>query len=176
MTYFDRTDKHINGYLPTYFDLAAKIGASGVVCELGVERGGSLELWQTLFPFGSVVGVDINETAVWPDGTHRVVMDQASADLPSALRRLHESYDLIVDDASHDGDATHTSYMRLWPLVTPGHWYVIEDWGVGYPGAPMYDPVMRTFARELVDDAHFIRDVASITYRRGLIVIQKTLV
>lgn len=175
MTYLDRTDKHINGYLPTYFELAAKIGSSGIVCEIGVERGGSLEMWQTLFPWGRVIGVDINKDAVWPVGTHKYVWDAANPDLAQTLKRFHVGFDLIIDDASHEGIRTAMTFQNLWPLVKSGRWYVIEDWGVGYPGAPMYDPAMRDFARDLVDELHSRDDIKQLVYRGGLIIIEKTI-
>lgn len=178
MTYLDRTDKHINGYVPTYLELASKIGISGIVCEIGVQRGGSLEFWQSLFPWGCVVGVDVDENAVWPEGTHKVVMDQSDDRLFNELIKFSHRgklFDLIVDDASHDGVKTTLTFQNLWGLVRPGRWYVIEDWGVGYPGAPMFDPAMRNFARDLVDIAHTRNDVEQVTYRGGLIIIEKTI-
>ncbi len=38
------------------------------------------------------------------------------------------SIDLVIDDASHLLDETQASFEVLYPLVTPGGAYVIEDW------------------------------------------------
>jgi cephalosporin hydroxylase len=179
------TDKYDNDYVPTYLELAARIGIAGRVCEIGVERGGSLELWRTLFPYGIVVGVDKDPNAVWPEGTHRVIADQTSTVLPHNLRQIlydearwdEPLYDLIIDDASHIGTRTMATFLNLFPLVAPGRWYVIEDWGVGYVGqAPMYEPGMVDAAQSFVNMcAEGTWDVGEVRYRSGMIIIQRKL-
>lgn len=172
------TDKVENGYLPTYLDIASQIGTAGRVCELGVERGGSLRLWQTLFPEGVVVGVDSDPRAHWPEGTIKCVRDQAASSLRATLSVLTPDgqYDLIVDDASHLAHPTQVTFENLWPLVRPGGWYVIEDWGVALRGnAPMYEPDMWRTVVALLEhlDIHATTGIESITYRVGLVVMRK---
>lgn len=140
-------------------------------------RGGSLELWQHLFPQGLVVGVDKNATACWPPLTVRIVADQTEPQLPGILREhAPQGYDLIVDDASHDGVATRRTWELLWPLVRPGCWYVIEDWQVGFDGVgwDIFDGSMVELA------AWFLGllsrpggEVEEITYRFGMIILRK---
>lgn len=122
------SDKWTQGYMPVYMRIAAELGPSARVCELGVSMGMSLKAWKNLFPMGKVVGVDIDEGARWPEGTFKVVASQADPELPGMLD--HQQFDLIVDDASHLGDLTALAFGNLWPLVAPGGYYVIEDWWV----------------------------------------------
>jgi Methyltransferase domain len=181
-----KTDKVSRGFLPVYLEIAAQIGTSGYVCELGVDVGGSLEMWQYLFPHGRVVGVDHSEGAGWPEGTVRIVMDQSDPRLPTVLAterpRSLEGYrdrpfDLIVDDASHQGVETETALKNLWPLVRRGGWYVIEDWGVGFPAWTPSGDSMLVLAKDLLHcfepGEEFLIGVESITYRDGLIIIKK---
>ena len=126
-----RTDKWSLGYYPAYEKLAAAIGPHGRVLEVGVAYGGSLAMWQELFPEGLIVGVDNDPNAMWPKGTVKIYADQGSEDMVTqALAASAAGYDLIVDDGSHVGDLTNVTFGLLWPLVTPGGWYVIEDWTV----------------------------------------------
>lgn len=120
------TDK-IPNYYDTYLRIAADIGITGKVLEIGVGPvGGSLTMWRALFPVGEVTGVDIdNPPAVWPPGARKIVMDQCDPALPGVLGG---TFDLIVDDASHQGDKTRRTWELLWPLVNPGGYYVVEDW------------------------------------------------
>jgi hypothetical protein len=130
------TDKFCLGYYPHYRRLADQIGPAGHVLEVGVENGGSMRMWQELFPEGLVVGVDINENADWA-GAVKIVASQDSQEM--ADRAYHASpdgYDLIVDDASHDGHLSEKTFRLLFPLVKPGGWYVVEDWAIGY--LPVY--------------------------------------
>lgn len=176
------TDKGINGYLPTYKGLATTLREDLAVCELGVYEGGSLRLWQTMFPTAAViVGVDINPASTWPSGTVKIVADQQDPTLPDQLLDVLGSealgrtkYDLIVDDASHQGHPTYKALQHLWPLVAPGGYYVIEDWCVGFPLYENYDDSMLNVAMMLLNffdtpetSVHFVN------YTYGMIVIRK---
>jgi cephalosporin hydroxylase len=103
------------------------------VLEIGVQYGGSLELWKRLWPDAIVIGVDVNPESVWPDGTVRIVADQSDPTLPHRIMTASGLglFDLIVDDASHKIEATRATWSRLWPFVTGGGVYVWEDWQVG---------------------------------------------
>lgn len=180
MNWWPDTDKVTLGYLPTYQRIATELGPRATVCEVGVHQGESLRLWQLLFPLGDVVGVDISSVATWPEGTRRVVSDQVAEDLPSTLLALNhgERFDLIVEDASHDGDASRRTWELLWPLVRPGGYYVIEDWQVGFESwdAARFprQPSMLATAKGLLytlDSAD--GEVESITYRFGQIILKK---
>lgn len=168
------TDKAVNGYLPTYLGMASQIGTRGSVLELGIDQGGSLELWLTLFPEGNVVGVDHNPLAHVPEGAIGLFTAQDNPGLPARLDHL-APFDLVVDDASHRPGPTTRSFDLLWPLVAPGRWYVIEDWGVAFEGlAPMYEPDMIEVAKGFIEAfAHQSRGVAAITYRPGMIILEK---
>jgi len=127
------TDKFTNGYIPAYLELAARYGPAARVLEVGVLDGGSLRLWQDLFPDGLIAGADINGEATWPDGTVRIVANQAGDDLARRAAVVSPSgWDMIVDDASHDGGLSEATFRLLWPQVAPGGVYVLEDWEVGY--------------------------------------------
>ena len=44
------------------------------------------------------------------------------------LGELADELDLVVDDASHTYEETRASFEFLFPLLSPGGIYVIEDW------------------------------------------------
>jgi hypothetical protein len=170
---FDTDKVEPHRYLTTYLRLAAQIGTAGRVCEIGVLHGGSLEMWQALFPDGTIVGVDNDPGASWPVGTIPVVAEQADPELPDEIRAVagFGLFDLIVDDASHDGELTRRTFELLWPLVKPGGRYVVEDWDVHftYPERGMLG-VAEAFLLEL--DSHE-SPVESVYYRCGLAVVTK---
>ena len=177
------TDKVVQGYLPVYLRIAAELGPRARVCELGVDKGYSLRLWQALFPLGEVTGVDNRaDPSVWPDGARCIIM---AAEDPALPDRLGQQYDLIVDDASHYGVAVTAAFRNLWPLVRPGGYYVVEDWWWGLPEwqqrqYPPYTTVPRdgsileavkAFPEQLLNSMD--SEAESITYRYGLAVIRK---
>lgn len=174
------TDKVAHGYLAVYSQIAKHLGPTARVCEIGVAAGGSLDMWRVLFPQATIAGVDINQGAFWPEGTIRIVAAQDDPRLPRELDAHEEAWDLIVDDASHDGALTVKTLDLLWPLVSPGGFYVIEDWFTGWPAYTEYDDSMLTMARGLLDrlDPHyggggFYTDVESIEYRHGMAILRK---
>ena len=60
------TDKVSLGYMPIYYKIADELGPAARVCELGVMTGDSLDMWQVLFPQGTIAGVDFNPSSRWP--------------------------------------------------------------------------------------------------------------
>jgi hypothetical protein len=173
-----QTDKiTYHRYFQAYVKIAGELGPEARVCELGVENGESLRMWQSLFPLGEVTGVDINPGAVWPEGTTRLVSAQ---DDPALPERLGGEFGLIVDDASHNGIATRKSFGLLWPLVKAGGYYVVEDWTVALRDDPHWGPqanwgdsMLRTAEGFLPLLSHRGGECDHITYRYGMVIIHK---
>ena len=166
------TDKIGHGYLPTYLRIAAELGGGARVCEVGVYAGNGLHLFQALFPAGLIAGVDRDADSHWPPGTVPVISAQDNPGLPGLLRQHSAAWDLIVDDASHDGKLTAETFRLLWPLVAPGGFYVIEDWAVGL-GWEGFDDSMLVTAQGLLPLLTKDSDTEDITYRYGLAVVRK---
>ncbi len=172
------TDKVGHGYVSAYIDIAGQIRSARAICEVGVQYGGSLSMWQKIFPHAKIVGVDIDEESFWPEGTHKIVSNQANVTLPSRLSLLSPQYDLIVEDASHIVDLSVITWNNLWPLVSFGGFYVIEDWQVGFPNMPFHEelgrnwlPTVKDFIEQLNEPGKL--DIEAIEYRHGLIIFRK---
>lgn len=181
--YFNTDKIEPHGYFSSYLKIAGELGPKARVCELGVENGESLRMWQSLFPQGLVVGVDISDAAYWPTGTVKIVSAQ---DDPALQAKLGSNglgpFNLIVDDASHNGIATRKSFELLWPLVAPGGFYVIEDWMVALRDAERPGEtwgrsenwgtsMLRTAEGLLPLLAYPDGEVESIIYKYGMIIV-----
>jgi len=132
------TDKVRNGYLRWYDDLFNDTyDRVKAVLELGVHRGGSLELWRDYFPAARIVGIDTDISAV-RCADPRIEFFQGRQDderflQEIARRAAPDGFDLIIDDASHIGALTEATFRALYDAhLKPGGFYVIEDWGTGY--------------------------------------------
>jgi cephalosporin hydroxylase len=168
------TDKETLGYFAYYRQAAELIGPAGRVLEVGVDHGGSLLMWQELFPDGLVAGVDNSLNAVWPEGTVKIAADQASEQMAAAAAAASPSgYDLVVDDASHIGKLSARTFDLLWPLVRPGRWYVLEDWAVGYLPQYGFDSSMLRLAESFLTKLGFDSEVDEIRYRFSHAMIHK---
>ncbi len=141
-------------YLRFYEDLALSFSPRSIL-ELGIFQGGSYVLLDKLFNPKRMSGVDISAEPVAPllryvtglqnrfvhfstsqcdcDALERIVRDELVGEL-----------DLIVDDASHTYEETRASFEFLFPLLTSGGIYVIEDWSWAH--APNFQSLDAPFA------------------------------
>jgi hypothetical protein len=112
-------------------------GREIALLELGIDKGGSLQLWHDYFENAIIVGLDIKPVHI-ENSTGRIHVYQGfqhDTDLLDriALETAPCGFDVIIDDASHIGDLTRISFWHLFDnWLKPGGLYVIEDWGTGY--------------------------------------------
>lgn len=104
--------------------------------ELGIHRGGSLQMWRDYFPMSQIIGVDLSAPEL-PD-YDRIRVYGGDASDPSLFDRIAaeiggDRFDIIIDDASHLGIVSKRTFELLFmDRLNPGGLYVLEDWGTGY--------------------------------------------
>jgi len=131
-------------YLPIYDELFARYrsGMPGSepsrplrMLELGVWNGGSLELWRTYFgPEATIFGVDIDPACGALDTPENPVRIGSQAD-PAFLAAVVAEMggvDIVLDDGSHIAEHQRASLDALFPLLSEGGIYVIEDTVTSY--------------------------------------------
>lgn len=105
--------------------------------EIGVSRGGSLQMWREYFPKATIFGVDVNpETLQW-NGRIRdcsvTLVDQGSPEaLQAFVAGTGGNFDLVVEDGGHLMHQQISSFNVLFPHVVPGGAYALEDYGTSY--------------------------------------------
>ena len=98
----------------------------GCVLEIGVWRGCSLKMWADYFPNARIVGLDVSAADLPADLSDRVEFHLTDGTkVPSALEQT--TFDLIVDDGSHQSRDIIHAFEAWFPRVKPGGVYVIED-------------------------------------------------
>jgi cephalosporin hydroxylase len=109
------------------------------ILELGIHKGGSLLLWNHIFPDATIVGVDRSmskvESCVYEVPNIKLVL--GDQDNPNTFDKVRSVYDqqfnLVIDDCSHIGELSRKSFNLIFnTLLCSGGWYVVEDWGTGY--------------------------------------------
>jgi len=169
------SDKIKHNYLLVYDPILAPcVNKEIKLLEIGVHKGGSLELWRDYFPHGLITGIDIKLPEHFVPGERIQVFQGSQADtrfLSEVINKVApEGFDIIVDDASDIGELTKTTFWHLFHHhLKPGGLYAIEDWGTGYlddfPDGKKFDPKRSTldpfpchsygmvgFVKELVDE------------------------
>lgn len=126
-------------------DLVERLQATRIV-ELGIAQGGSTALLALHARPERLLALDISPDPIVPleklvrdrgltERIHtRYGVDQAD---PVAMREALRVFDgapldLVLDDASHELEATRASFDLLFPHLRPGGVYAIEDWDWGH--------------------------------------------
>lgn len=112
-------------------------GISVNMLEIGVQNGGSLEIWSKYFPEAKkLIGCDINPDCLklrYEDPRVRVVVSDANTDEAEAQLLSHASdYDLIIDDGSHTSSDIAKTFARYFRHLSHGGVFVAEDLHCSY--------------------------------------------
>ena len=104
--------------------------------EVGVQNGGSLELWAKYLPLGSsVLGIDIDARVGLLSFTHAAItVAVADATNATQMERLlgEQTFDIIIDDGSHLAADVISAFRILYPRLAPSGRYVVEDLHTSY--------------------------------------------
>ena len=161
-----------HGYTLVYDLLFAQMrGQVTDLCEVGLSRGGpevaggaalrdvadvpSVRMWREFFPGVRILGVDISDCSQfgneWFDFVQADCGEPADLDRVAALGR---QFDIIVDDGSHASYHQQLTMLKLFPLLKPSGFYVIEDldwqpetYEASLPGVPRTDILLERFVR-----------------------------
>jgi len=107
------------------------------ILEIGVQNGGSLEIWSEYFPKAQkIVGVDIDpkcgELHFADPRISVLVSDATSEEGKSKVLRQAPAFDLIIDDGSHKSDDIVRAFSRYFPVLKEGGLYIVEDVHTNY--------------------------------------------
>lgn len=133
----DKWEQYLRVYDLELHDFRAA-GTPLTLLEIGVQNGGSLEIWKKFLPEGSrIFGVDIDpavQSVPFSDGITVVTCDAADVAAVTALTG-QQTFDLIIDDGSHRSADVIAGFEGFFPLLAPRGKYFIEDLHASYyPG------------------------------------------
>lgn len=125
-------------YLREYDRLFASYTRSVVnFLEIGVQNGGSLDVWLRYFAKGSIiVGCDINPSCgaihFESAGVALVVGDINQVEVRQAIYAHTPIFDIVIDDGSHTSPDIIQTFCSLFGRVADGGLYVVEDLHCSY--------------------------------------------
>lgn len=128
--------------------------------EIGIQNGGSLELWASFFPAAKlIIGCDINpECAQLHYDDNRIVTiigDATQESTQSQIAASSPELDVIIDDGSHRSGDIICAFARYFPMLSDDGLYVIEDlhcsYWPHYDGGLDYPYSAVSFFKRLVD-------------------------
>ncbi len=160
--------------------------------EIGVARGGSLQMWRRFFgPCARIVGLDIDPRCQVheEEGVHVRIGDQADLDFLARVLDEFGAPDIVLDDGSHRMSDIRASFDILYPRLSKNGVYLVEDLHTAYwpefgggLGAPesfiahakaLVDRLNADHARGQVEADDFTRQTLSICFYDSIVAFEK---
>ena len=151
-------------HFPAVYDqfLGKYRGSTAKMLEIGVFKGGSLEMWRKyLGPAATIYGIDINPDCaryVNPPDQVRIGSQADPVFLASVVKDMGAP-DIILDDGSHVASHQTASFKTLFPLLLEGGLYIIEDlhtsyWRGEHEGGYQRPGTAIELVKTMIDDMH----------------------
>jgi len=151
--YFDIYEKHFSRFR----------NKNPVMLEIGVQGGGSLDMWKWYFGEGcKIIGIDIEPDCKKYESDNVEIFIGSQSD-PEVLKKIMNKYphiDIVLDDGSHFSSDMKDSFDMLYHHVDENGVYFIEDTHACYlPMSPYNGGVKKAdsfmeFAKDKIDDLH----------------------
>lgn len=123
--------QHYNKLLKPYRDQPVRI------LEIGVQNGGSLDIWAKFFPKAThIVGCDIDPKCSGINFTSPLVKmiigDAKSDEVLAEVAKHSDTFDIIIDDGSHTSSDIIRTFAKAFPMISDGGLYICEDLHCSY--------------------------------------------
>jgi hypothetical protein len=136
------TDKwNAHWYVEHYEELFHRIRGNRInLLEIGVgghedprQGGNSLRMWRAYFPNGQIYGADLYDKSPHDRGRIRTFRgSQADPAFLSSLVCQIGKIDVIIDDGSHFNEHVIFTFLHLFPHLSEGGIYAVEDTQTSY--------------------------------------------
>lgn len=114
--YLDFYSRHFSGLTPK------------TLLEIGVFKGDSLRTWQEVFPKCKVHGIDIDpRTKSWSPDLSIFLGNQKNANFIDKVLTKIGLPDIVIDDGGHRRSEQIVSLSYIFPKLSEGAVYIIED-------------------------------------------------
>lgn len=152
-------------YLSEYERLFVTLQQTPVtLLEIGVQNGGSLEIWDNYFPNAvKILGCDINPDCerlnYASDRINLVVGDINRSQTLERIYSIAPSFDIVIDDGSHTSSDIIHAFCHLFPRLKQGGLFIAEDlhcsYWENYQGGLYHPRSSMAFFKALADVLNF---------------------
>jgi len=129
--------------------------------EIGIDKGGSLELWRSYFgPDAEIHGIDINPAAAAHAPPDAVIHIGSQDDKPFMSQVLSQGrpFDIVIDDASHLMAHQIETFNTVYPAISDNGLYICEDsftsYWKEYGGQLGGKDTFLEYTKGLIDELH----------------------
>jgi hypothetical protein len=129
--YTDRYSLYLEQYRDIEFNLL----------EIGVFDGASVKMWKEYFPKANIVALDIDPRCKQyeEDRIDIHIGDQTDVKFLQDVFNKYGHFEVILDDGGHSWKQQIISFETLFPLLTPGGLYFVEDMHTSYVSRSVWD-------------------------------------
>ncbi len=123
--YFEIYNRHFAKY----------IGKDVTIMEIGVNKGGSLQIWKKIFgPNSKIIGIDINSACkeMEDDQISIYIGDQADREFWKKIKGEIPKLDILIDDGGHYMEQQIITFEEMFPHVKDDGVYLCEDTTTSY--------------------------------------------
>jgi len=149
--YFEIYDRHFSKYK----------NKNPIIVEIGVQNGGSLEMWNYYFKNKcTIYGIDIDSNCLKINDVFSNVKvfigDQGDNNFLNSIKLEIPVIDILIDDGSHINSHIINTFKALYPNISLGGTYLIEDLHTAY--WPEYGGELKgsgsaiEYLKELIDE------------------------
>jgi hypothetical protein len=199
---FDSSPKHSDKW-DTYFDVYERhltrhrFKNPLTIVEVGVQGGGSLEMWAEHSPFANIIGIDIDPECAklkYNNPKIKVVIgDQSNASFWDGFLLECPKIDIFIDDGGHFANQQVLTFQKVFPKLTLGGVYICEDTHTSYSnyngGGLGVKASFIEYMKSLVDVLHYdwkegttsdleekyklTKDLTSVYFYDSIVIIEK---
>ncbi len=170
-------------------------GKDLVFVEIGVDKGGSLQMWKNYFgEKAKIVGIDINENC------KKFEEEQISVEIGSQedenfwtdFKQKYPRVDILLDDGGHEMNQQIVTFRQMFPHIKDGGIYMCEDCHTSYwpeyKGGLHHPDTYIEFAKALVDvinafhtgeglkPNYFTVNMGGIHFYDSIVIVEKSFV
>jgi glycosyltransferase involved in cell wall biosynthesis len=130
----DKWDLYLDEYEYAFHDFRE---ANISLLEIGVQNGGSLEVWANYFSHAkNIIGIDVNPDCAnlsYTDPRISVIIGDVKSEIIRENVSLEgRRFDIIIDDGSHSSKDIVVAFTKYFSLLRDGGVYAVEDLHCSY--------------------------------------------
>lgn len=183
--YFEIYERH---FRPIYSE---KFYQPVVILEIGIHKGGSLEMWRKYFgPYCQIIAIDINPLCkrFETENTKIFIGDQEDREFWRRLKSHIPKVDILIDDGGHMMNQLKVTFEEMYDWVAEGGVYLVEDlhtcYWPAYEGGYRRESSFIEYCKGLIDQLNawhcnklqidqFTRNTHSIHFYDSVVVFEK---
>jgi hypothetical protein len=127
------------------------------ICEVGVMGGASVWMWRDFFRNAQIIGIDVNPDckSLEEDRIKIRIGNQTDAGFLDGLIGEFGAFDIFIDDGGHTWFQQKFTFNYIFPHISPGGIYIIEDLSTSYLKGSVWDTAGECtvdYLKRLMDD------------------------